>query len=434
MAAKKVLQPTPVITGRANTLVARLQKNRTEAQIYCGSDITKHWRYIDFYNPQQGLPSIALEWFFGARGLLAGRIMRLQAGYGKGKSSFMWLMYAAAQRLARAWCYHVESEAAPPPPDFIGSFGCDPADLTIAQPRSLEECLEGLDEMIVEIRGGRGGSIDPTTGRVKKTTFTDPLDPAMESPIVCGIDSFSALGLQTRVDQDVLDQEQTPQLAEHSRKMSKYLQDRCQVFMGAQALMMIAAQEKAFIQTGKKKGFGGQDKTSIGDAPIGFHSTYSVDLTAYTERDKVGTDIGERVALWTSKNKLSPKHRNLDIYLVRDHGFDLIKTDMEFLTKHAASPFTADDLYRHSKGVTCKSLGFKSGTEEEFLRTLYGNKDVLMAIREKMRIRGFGFNFEQKYVPTPEEIDDNLNSPSKESDLHGLEGSETAVSEETNAQ
>jgi hypothetical protein len=46
-----------------------------------------------------------------------------------------------------------------------------------------------------------------------------------------------------------------------------------------------------------------------------------------------------------------------------------------------------------------------------------------MSCREKLRIRGCGFSFETKYMPTPEEIEDNATSAA--SDLHGVVGSES---------
>lgn len=170
MSPKKALEPSPPLS-RAGALAERLQKNHEASEVYCASDIMKSWRFVDFYNPLQKIPSLSLEWLFGGRGLLAGRIIRLQASYGTGKSSFMWLMYAAAQALSKAWCYHVESEATPPPPDFIESFGCHTDNLLIAHPRSLEQCFEGLDEMLAEIRGGLGGSIDPETGRKEEYLY-----------------------------------------------------------------------------------------------------------------------------------------------------------------------------------------------------------------------------------------------------------------------
>ena len=96
---------------------------------------------------------------------------------------------------------------------------------------------------------------------------------------------------------------------------------------------------------------------------------------------------------------------------------------MEFLLKHPESPFTKEELYRHSQGITCKPLSNKSfKTDEEFLRALYENTDTLHVIREGLRIRGFGFDFEAKYTPSPEEIKDNMASAKGESDINGVEG------------
>lgn len=428
MAAKKKLKQKNA--RRGDTLAHRLKSNDDQHRVYCASDLMNDWTYIDFWNPLQNIPCIAIEWLFGGRGLLAGRILRIQAKYGIGKSSLMWLMYAAAQKLANAWCYHIETEAAPPPPDFIASYGCDPSDLVIDQPRSLEQCFERLEEMIAQIRGGVAEKVfSPTTGKMKKTIYDDPLDKDCASPIIAGVDSFSALGIDERVMQDVLDQSKTAQLAQHSRKMSRFLQERSVRLQNSKALLMLAAQEKAKINTGG--GYGGAQSTSLADTPIGFHSTYSVNLTSTKYVNKTtGQDIGEKVTLKTTKNKLSPKRRELTMYLVRDHGFDLAKTDAEFLLSHSASPL-ADIAKRQggsNPGIKCPPLGdgiFKS--DEEFVKAFYANKELLNSCRENLRIRGFGFDFESKYMPSEEEVEDNTKSPKGESDLHGVEGSEKPV-------
>jgi RecA/RadA recombinase len=425
MAPKKKMTPTP--TTRAAALVDRLTKNsKKERDIYCASDIMKGWRYVDFRNPQYGIPCLALEYLFGCRGLLAGRIIKLQASYGVGKSSFMWLMYAAAQQPGcDAFCYHIETEGAPPPPDFIASFGCDPSNLATGQPKSLEQCFELLDETMAEIRGGLGGGINPETGRKQKSKYTDPLDPDCEVPIVIGIDSFSALGLETEVEEDILDMRKTSALAEHSRKLSKYMRDRTDRFKKGQALLMLAAQQKSKINTGMSRG-AGSDKTTLADSVIGFHATYALEMQSYPYKDKAGNDIGDRIIVKTTKNKLSPKNRVIDLYLVRNHGFDLAKTDFEFITKHSDSPLK-EVTYKHSHGVTCKPLSDKSFPDEgSFLKALYANEELIKGVRQALRIRGFGFDFETKYVPSASELEDN--EQSAESDIgDGVEGSTEEV-------
>jgi len=408
----------------ASALVDQLNLNSELPTAYRASDMTKLWRYIDFINPRQKVPCLALEWLVGCRGLLAGRIINLRAKPGTGKSAFMWLMYACGQRTpGKSWCYHIESEATPPPDDFIAQMGCDPRELTIDHPGSLENCFEKLDTVIATVRGGFGGALDPDTGRQRKTTFTAPLDKNLVSPIVVGIDSFSALGIDTRTNQDVLDLRKTSSLGEHARKMAEYLRDRSERFKASQVLLMLASQEKAKIKTGgPMQQHGGPDVTSLGESPIAFHATWCLDLAIHAYRNKEGEEIGDRITLRSTKNKLSPKHRVVDLYLVRNKGFDLLHADAEFLLLHSASPLKGR-ANRTSAGVKCPELGDKTfKSDEDFLMAVYGNAEFLRGIRETMRIRGFGFKFETDYMA---EFDDKDDAPAEVGD--GLEGSQGTV-------
>lgn len=424
MAKKKELVPQQT---KASMLVDRLNANSKGGAAFTATDLAKTWRYVDFVNPNARLPCISLEWLLGARGLLAGRILQLRATYSKGKSSFMFLTYAAAQLMSDAFCYHVETEGAAAPPDYIASFGCNPDNLVMDELASLEDCLGRLDEVIAQIRGGFGGSINPETGRAVKSKFTDPLDPGMLMPIVAGIDSLSSLGLQDTVSEDIADLSKTPALAQHSRMLRDYFRRRVARFKATQTLLMLTSHETSKIATGGKAGFGGPQKTSLAQEAIGIHATYVLDVQARKYVNKAtGDQVGDIVTLSTSKNKLSPKNRSLDLFLEWNRGFDLVKTDVEFLMTHGASPFTKEELYRHSRGISCKLLSDKTfGSDDEFLRAFYTNTDFVMSVRERMRIRGCGLPFEQRYVPTPSEIEDNLKS--EESDIDGLAGSAEAV-------
>jgi RecA/RadA recombinase len=441
MARKKKEEPKKqLITiergGRGAALVQALKTNNETRDVYCASDLMANWRYIDFVNPTRRLPCISLEWLFGSRGLLAGRILKLQASYGKGKSSFMWLQYACAQMMSDAFCYHIESEAAPPPPDFIASFGCNPMDLAVEQPKSLEQAFAYIDEVIATIRGGYGGQ-KGKDGKFKKTKFTSPLDPNNEVPIAIGVDSFSALALNDQVQEDVADMAVSTALAKHSRETGDYLRRRSERLKSAQALLMLAAHEKASINTG----FGAKGparKTSLADSPIGFHSTYVADVTStkYVPKSgpNEGRDIGDKVRFFITKNKLSPKHRQLEMYLVRDQGFDLVHTDVEFLLKHSASPLIGRAT-KNGQWITCKDLSKKAfGSDLDFLTAFYNNTDYVMSCREQLRIRGCGFDFETKYMPTTEEVEDNLASPEGDRDLHGVENSTAEVQDGESAQ
>lgn len=414
--SKKELKPSPPIDHMA-AWISRFNDGANGRKLVQASKAMDDWKYIDWINPTTNLPCLALEWLFGSRGLLAGRIAQLKGKYGVGKSSLMWLTYASAQRLAAgAYCYHSETEGALPPPDYIASYGCDPKLLAIDQPKSLESCFESIDEALASIRGGLGGSKNPETGRQMKTKFDDPMDPLCTRPIVIGIDSFSSLGVESKVQEDILDLRKSASLGEHARKLSEYLRDRCDRFRSAQALMLLATQEKAKINTGMPSYMAGDSKTTLAESPIGFHSTYSIEITSH-KYVLEGQDIGDRISLYTTKNKIADKHRELDLYLIRNHGFDLNKTDADFLVKHPASPF-GDTISRSGHGIKCPLSDKVFKTDEEFLRALYADTAMVAAFREKMRIRGFGFDFEMKYMPNLDEEEDD-----------GADGTSTAVPE-----
>ena len=322
---KETLKPSPPVK-RAAALASVLNENKNEATACLASNVMKEWRYIDFIDPHTRLPCLALEWLYGARGLLAGRILQLRAVYSKGKTSFMYLMYAAAQLLSDAYCYHVETEGTAAPPDFVEGFGCDPENLVIDEISSLEECLAKLDEIIARIRGGFQGGINPETGRKAKTKFTDPLDPNMEAPIVAGIDSLSALGLMNLVGEDIADMSASPSLAAHARKLRDYLRRRSVRFKNTQTLLMLTSHETSHIQAGPAAfGGGGKKKSALAQEAIGIHATYIADMSTAKYIDKSsGARLGDVVTMSTDKNKLSPKNRQVNLYLVWNHGFDLI--------------------------------------------------------------------------------------------------------------
>ena len=164
---------------------------------------------------------------------------------------------------------------------------------------------------------------------------------------------------------------------------------------------------KAAFEAGEALGPVG---ASVAAKAIGIHATYGMDVQASPYVDKArGVRLGDIVTMKTFKNKISPKDRMLNLYLEWNQGFDLVKTDFEFLLTHQASPFAVASetekrrLYRHDGGVVCKELSSKKfGSEEEFLRAFYSNTDFCMSMREKLRIRGCGFQFENMFAALPD--------------------------------
>jgi len=427
---KKELIPTS--TGsRAQELIASLKKG--DHTISTAQGISANWHYIDFANVKLGIPILALEWLFGSRGLLAGRILQLRATFSKGKSSFMYAFYAMAQKQHKAWCMHIETEGAASPSDYVASFGCDIEDLVMAEIASLQDCTSAIDDLIGRIRGGFGGSISEKTGQPVKTVYDDPRDATMKSPIVIGIDSLSALGLETQVKEDVADMTSTPGMAQHSRLLRDWFRRRCHRFMSTQTTLILTSHETAKISVGKAS-WGGPQKSALAQEAIGIHATYGADVNASPYKDKgKGITLGDVITIKTFKNKISPRGRELEMYLVWNEGFDWIKTEAEFLLRHSASPFadgTLGKCYKHAHGITCDRLGVENfPTEEEFVKAFHANAELVRICREKLRIRGFGFEFEAKYQPSPTEVED-----SKEEHDDGVEGNAETVPEPGDAE
>lgn len=406
---KKALKKVPAAKSRNKmaALVKRMKEKNGSMDTATGAAAA--WRYIDFIDPKTQMPCITQEYLFGARGLLAGRILQARARFSQGKSSWMYLQYAAAQLMDAAFCLHMETEGAAPPPDYVASIGVNPDELLMAEVQSLSQCLATVDEMICEIRGGFGGTISQA-GNVLKTKYTDPFDPDMKSPILVGIDAISSLGGSKAGDADVVDLEKTAQIAYHTKKLREYFRDRVQRFRATQTLLMLASHETANINTGPARfgGGGSGDKSSLAQEAIGIQASFAMDfnLSKWWDPSR-GVQLGSKIQLHTFKNKISPRYRKVDLFLTEKTGFDLVKTDVEFLLSHPASPFAGMEdaggkqlLYRHAHGITCRPLRDKSfKDEEEFLRALNDNEDLLMSLKENMRIRGHGFDFETNLAP-----------------------------------
>lgn len=396
----------PVRNGSA--LLERLRQNRDNVET--AATIMENARYVDVWNPIADLPSIAMEYLVGAKGWLAGRICQERATFSKGKSSFMYLQYAAAQKKTGAYCMHVETEGAASPADWVASFGCDPAELIMVESKSLDDCLGLVDETVCQIRGGFGGSVGES-GRATKTKFTDPLDPQMEHPIMIGIDSLSQLDSEDKAERDVADMSKAAQPGFIAKKMREWFRIRVQRLRATQTCLFLTTHETSKIATGPMPVGPGQQRTSVAAEAIGINATYAYDLRVNKWKGSNGDILGNETTFTCFKNKWSGDKfggtiREVPLHLRVGQGFDLIHSDAEFLIKHPNSPFSEKmGLFdrnqapqRNSMGIKCPLLSDKTfRSEEEFIRALYANTDLHMALREALRLRGFGFKFESSW-------------------------------------
>lgn len=377
-------------------------------------EASREYRYIDFVDHRSGRPCLCMEWLFGSRGLVVGRVLNLIANFSRGKSSFMYYMYACAQRMpGGAFCHHIESEGAQAPADFVAGFGANPDMIQSFEAPSLEECLEWIDTEEAKIRGSWGkGGINPATGRIVKSKFDDPFDAELELPVVFGIDSISSLGMANDAMTDVMGGP-SKQPAMVAKALRTYLKARVQRFNQRAVTMLIASHQTKNIDMG---GFGYKakdaDVSSIAREAIGIHSTYEIllDSKKWMTKEAPYVKLGDISTLTTTKNKISPKDRSLPVYMRTGTGYDMAFTDYTWLTTHPASPFVDKELQKRfgtiatwGKRITWnRPDGEKvvSQGEDEFLDTLYKDEEMLKGIREALRIRGYGLSFETDYIAT----------------------------------
>ena len=396
------------ITGNwTDRVIGVIQKNAQaedkKAMAYTlskASALADNWTWVDFIDPATGMPCILLEWLVGCRGLLCGRMVKVEALEGVGKSSYCFLQYAMAQKQG-AYCWHGESEHAPPPPDYIASFNCDPSLLLVQQPGSIERAFYAMEEFIQTIRTQE--------------------DPEMKHPIVVSLDSISGFGADSQIDEEEIPElGASGGLGAHARAVSKWFRDRGWTLDKNKVVMLATAQLKMKIETGfKQKGGGPPKDVTIADRPLNFHASIRLRMSSTPLKDKNMEDVGEYLTLHTTKNKLSPKNRQVTLHLYRDYGFDLVSPTCDWL--RTFSPWQLPDGSTFSitqAGAYLKSdrlLGGQnvhSNTEgkKELMTAFYADEGLVRAVRERLRIRGFGFDFEERYQLSAEEAEDQADT------------------------
>lgn len=396
------------LRGALDILTKQAKKSRLgHVNFQTVTDTSKNWRWIDFNDPNTGQPSLLLEWLWGARGMLAGRMLKIEAEEGVGKSSYMMMMYGIAQQTSNAWCIHAEGELATAPQDFISSFGCDPDKIISPEfdVRSIDECFNKLDWLSYQLRRAAANESDKV------------IDPDMKYPIVAGVDSVSSFGSAANMEDDGVAMDSGKGgLGLHSRFLSQWFRDKWSAQVRRDMLLMVIAQVREKIDTGPS--FPGsvpkrKEITTIAARPLNFHCTYRLHMRSKPLYDDERKVYGELVTFKTTKNKLSPKGRQIVVPLIWDQGYDLTSATIDML--NMLSPIKLSNGYeftlnRKSGGwidvPALQDKAFRSGSEAEILQGIYANQDLLMGLREALRIRGFGFDFESRYVPSHEEVKD----------------------------
>jgi len=394
-------------------LIASLQSsiNPDEVVVSTASQLYKELKWIPFIDPKTGVPCITLSWLIGCKGFPTGRITQLRASYSAGKSSFLYYLYACALRGqtdedVKAWVGHIETEGAPNPPDYIKCFGLNPDSFVYMSANSLATVFSLLDTFVCNVRGGFGGSIGDS-GRVRKTTFTNAWDAANKYPIILGVDSFSALGDKKEASQDVLDISNAGAMAYVSRELRRYLRDRQQRFARTDTSLFVTSLETAKVASGPMA-YGGPQKSALGQEALAGAMSFGLEVSDRKWNEN-GVEVGSIQGLKTFKNKFAPRWRSIDLYREGLGGYSIVDTDVNFLLTHPESPFMPGKALnkegnvpapsRSGGYIRCPLLNNQKSyrSKEEFMHDLHENQDLLMAIMEGLRVRGYGFDFETNY-------------------------------------
>lgn len=363
------------------------------------------WSWIDFIDPRNRVPALVMEYLWGSRGLLVNRLLKIEAEEGVGKTSFLMALYGMAQMTSNALCLHLESEGAIAPPDFLASFGCDPHRLYLPKldKIAIDCCFNKIDEV------SQGYHVE-----AEKRKF--------RMPIVAGVDSISAFGASQNMEDDAtsLDTGQGG-LGLHSRFLSQWFRDRWPVVSQRDLLLVAITQLREKIST--QAGFPGAprvkpgEKTTIAARPLNYHASYRLELRSSPLKDKDFTQYGETVTFIVRKNKLSPKEKKVALPLVWNAGFQFHYAAMQLLADLGPIPLRSGrtfTLVRSGQYAKIPLLAEKNsscpaGNEDaalEFMSGLYNHTEMLTELREALRVRGHGFQFETNYMPSPIELRD----------------------------
>lgn len=369
-----------LLAASAKSAARETKTYRTEMQL--ATDTMNGFRYIDFIDVNRKRPCLPLEWVHGTRGLLTGKLINYLADPAVGKSSMIMMNCAMAQA-SSAWCCIGESEDTPPPPDWVEMLGCKPTELIFQYPQTVEQCFDGLEAFCQSIRD---------TG----------IDNEGRWPIVLGIDSVGGLGVDNIINESLKDESGGKGQGAHARLFSKFFRERMKMFKKADAVLCAASQLKENIDM---FGGGGSKETTIANNPLEFHSTWRMRMSQYPYRvgtDKTSPIVGSIISMLCRKNKLAPAGRNIKAIMRKldfQEGpnlwdFDLANKELLFGPE---SPFSKlGQSYKSSGGWYSHEL-INSGKNlrlEDFIDQFYENEAMVQECREALRIRGFGFDFE----------------------------------------
>ena len=380
---KKVIPKKPKTTDKSSKAMteAFLEYYGTKKEygnLRIAANNTADWTFVDFIDPYNKCPCLPLEYLYGSRGLLSGRISLLQAAEGVGKSSYIALCFGMGAITSNAMCLLLESESAEFPEDRLVELGCDPNAVFHAPIIDLPKCLMYINNFVRDVRA---------------------FDPEKESPVLIGVDSLSSLSeieMETSDEAVDVDLSKAVQPGKHAKMLSEWLRKGTTKYLHDNKVsLMFTGQLKQKINTGF--GYQAEKETTLGGRAVRFHSTYILTLKA-TPYKMNGVEVGTQLNMYMAKNKVAPAHRAITMELYREGGFKPNSglLDMLVNARSGKDGTPLFDIKQSGGWYSWGALTDKKFQRNDIMNLLYSNEDFLMHVREQLRIRGYGFAFEKQ--------------------------------------
>lgn len=398
--AKRSIKPSSMgvaPTNSAEAITGSLQKILPNMSL-C-KDNMSGWTYIDFCDPRTGMPCLPLEYLFGMRGFLVGRVLKWEADEGVGKSSLSLLSFGMGQRTCDAFCLQQETEDAEMPENRIAELSCDPAKTWRNPVTELVKCFDEVNSFTKALR-------------------TDH-DPGKTRPIMVVVDSISNLAenemeeqeLKKNPDASLLDTTDFSRNlpGKHARFLSTWFRNGGTAMLkDRKVMLMLVGQLKQSIPMGAMQ-YAPPEKRTLGGNAINFHSSFRVQVQAAKLLEN-NRHVGDTVTMYTEKNKVAPRRRRVSFDLYTIGGFDLMSGVIGTVMNAYGVVDSKQGIPLFNVTVsggyyTWPELSDKKMRATDLAEKLYANTDFLMAVRERMRIYGYGFDFEKNYSIQQAEAD-----------------------------
>jgi RecA/RadA recombinase len=370
-------------SDRASSLdacLARVKESAKKAKKPLSTivDVANTWTYIDFVDTMTGTPCLPLEWIYGCRGMMPGRVEKYDGFESRGKSALLYLKFAMAQRRG-AFTVLLETERASPTPTFIGSCGADPEKVIIMQPATASECVENLKSVVVALRKE---------------------DPKGVYPIVVGIDSISGLA-DAEMDPVTGEAGDGGGIGATAREFSAFFRNHLPFLEDNKVFLIGVGQYRSKISTVKTFGYvSPQDQlASLADKPWKFHASWRLDMSisSNAEQNAKGLDV-ITLSMLKSKMGRTKGHKTALISQPGAGGWDFTPANIQLLFK-GNSPFEPGTYTDSGNGyyTHVELEGGKKLRAPEFVAAFYANADLLNRCRNALRVYGFGLPFEKDY-------------------------------------